>query len=74
MASTPGFEPGPHWWEASALITKQSCQKDLSSRRIRESAGRSVHRHGAWGVGIIIVLYLWARYKFLKELPAVLMS
>ena len=19
MASTPGFEPGPHWWEASAL-------------------------------------------------------
>ena len=21
MASTPGFEPGPHWWEASALAT-----------------------------------------------------
>ena len=21
MASTPGFEPGPDWWEASALIT-----------------------------------------------------
>ena len=21
MASTPGFEPGPHWWEASALST-----------------------------------------------------
>ena len=20
-ASTPGFEPGPHWWEASALTT-----------------------------------------------------
>ena len=19
MASTPGFKPGPHWWEASAL-------------------------------------------------------
>jgi len=19
MASTPGFEPGPHWWKASAL-------------------------------------------------------
>ena len=19
MASMPGFEPGPHWWEASAL-------------------------------------------------------
>ena len=21
MASTPGVEPGPHWWEASALNT-----------------------------------------------------
>ena len=21
MASTPGFETGPHWWEASALTT-----------------------------------------------------
>ena len=21
MASTPGFEPGPHWWEPSALTT-----------------------------------------------------
>ena len=22
MASTPGFEPGPHWWEASVLTTE----------------------------------------------------
>ena len=22
MASTPGFEPRPHWWEASALATE----------------------------------------------------
>ena len=21
MALTPGFEPGPHWWEGSALTT-----------------------------------------------------
>ena len=21
MVSTPGFEPGPHWWEASALTS-----------------------------------------------------
>ena len=21
MVSTPGFEPGPHWWKASALTT-----------------------------------------------------
>ena len=25
MASTPGFEPRPHWWEASALITAPRC-------------------------------------------------
>ena len=24
MASIPGFEPGPHWWEASALTTAPS--------------------------------------------------
>ena len=24
MASTPGFEPGPHWWETSALTTAPS--------------------------------------------------
>ena len=24
MASTPGFEPGLHWWEASALTTAPS--------------------------------------------------
>jgi len=24
MASTLGFEPGPHWWEASALTTAPS--------------------------------------------------
>ena len=25
MASTPGFEPRPHWCEASALITAPLC-------------------------------------------------
>ena len=24
MASMPGFEPGPHWWEATALTTAPS--------------------------------------------------
>ena len=24
MASTLGFDPGPHWWEASALTTAPS--------------------------------------------------
>ena len=25
MVLTPGFEPGPHWWEASALTTRHLC-------------------------------------------------
>ena len=27
MASTSGFEPGPHWWEAIALTTAPSFDK-----------------------------------------------
>ena len=27
MASTLGFEPGPHWWEASALTTAPPLQR-----------------------------------------------
>ena len=30
MASTPGFEPGPHWWEVSALTTAPSLAPHLS--------------------------------------------
>ena len=26
---TPGFEPGPHWWEASALTTTPSFSAPL---------------------------------------------
>jgi len=30
MASKPGFEPGPHWWEASALTTAPSpCSQEM---------------------------------------------
>ena len=33
MVSTPGFEPGPHWWEASALTTAPPLlPKDLQCR------------------------------------------
>ena len=37
MASTPGFEPGPHWWEASALTTASSLasQKTDMEKRVR---------------------------------------
>ena len=33
MASTPVFEPGPHWWEASALTTAPSLAPLLSAIR-----------------------------------------
>ena len=29
VASTPGFEPGPHWWEASAITTALSLLPNL---------------------------------------------
>ena len=29
MTSTPGFEPGPHWWEASALTATPSFSAPL---------------------------------------------
>ena len=29
MALTPWFEPGPHWWEASALTRAPSLYLDL---------------------------------------------
>ena len=29
MTSTPGFEPGPHWWEASALTSTPSFSAPL---------------------------------------------
>ena len=38
MASTPGVEPGPHWWEASALTTappllpKEKKSRDIKNR------------------------------------------
>ena len=29
MASTPGVEPGPHWWESSALTTAPHCANTI---------------------------------------------
>ena len=50
MASTPGFEPGPHWWEASALTTAPSCpfpyvkimkQQGLYQNKVNSSLART---------------------------------
>ena len=32
MASGPGIEPGPHWWEASALTTTPSPLPSLTEQ------------------------------------------
>ena len=37
MPSTPGFEPGPHCWEASALITAPPLPPDRLSRGFVEN-------------------------------------
>ena len=34
MASTPGFEPGLHWWEASALTTAPPLLSELNLNKI----------------------------------------
>ena len=38
MASTPGFEPGPHWWEASALTTGPSLAPQIHYKRLFSSS------------------------------------
>ena len=38
MASTPGFEPGPHWWGASVLTTAPSLTpQGTTCRRLKPS-------------------------------------
>ena len=45
MASTQGFQPGSHWWEASALATAPS----LDESKRKESSGeakKELKKHG----------------------------
>ena len=48
MASTPGFEPGPHWWEASALTTATSLAPP--------ALGPIVHVQALVGLGNLIII------------------
>ena len=41
MASTPGFKPGPYWWEASALNTAPPLLPELVNGTIITEAKRS---------------------------------
>ena len=42
MASTPGFEPGPHWWEASTLtsVPSPASQKTDLEKRVSAEKGK----------------------------------
>ena len=60
MASTPGVEPGPHWWEASALNTAPPLLPTLA-----DSSGVSLslgHTH--------IGLPYWFNVNFPTSIPA----
>ena len=37
MSSMPGFEPGPDWWEASALTTQQTTLGPQQTQQITGS-------------------------------------
>ena len=41
MVSTPGFEPGPHWWEASALTTAPLGDIKISDLCLVQKYGRT---------------------------------
>ena len=43
MALTPGFEPGPHWWEVSALTTEP-----LLLPEVTISSGATIHTCYSW--------------------------
>ena len=50
MVSTPGFEPGPPWWVASALTTAPSLdpRKEKEKPRIKEKARIRVNTIFGW--------------------------
>ena len=57
MASTPGFAPGPRWWEASALTTAPSLARDdknASNRQLSLLLG-----HYCQNLAIIEQTCLW---------------
>ena len=59
MASTPGFEPGPNWWEANAPTTAQP----LLPKLFREPF-LSYHRREEW----------WEKGKRSRERPTPFIS
>ena len=60
MTPGPGIEPGPHWWEASALTTAPSLLRVLI---VMEMSLFSISQlptiHSLGGTHIFIVQNLW---------------
>ena len=56
MTSSPGIEPGPHWWKASALTTVPSLLPQIIAKNMGRAARRQLEgRHLLFGE------YLWSR-------------
>ena len=55
MTSSPGIEPGPHWWKASALTTVPSLLPQIIAKNMGRAARRQLEgRHLLFGE------YLWS--------------
>ena len=46
MASTPGVERGPHWWEASALTTAPPLLPKVMAKNGRSVLARDTEQEG----------------------------
>ena len=56
MALTPGFEHGPHWWEASALTTVPSLALHVCTAEADSSLNKPTY---IYSVGLAKGLLLW---------------
>ena len=66
MASTPGFEPGPQWWETSALTTAPSLRVHQRAFQylIYPNTLRYLPQHGVVGVRTGNILKLLGHFYF----------
>ena len=49
MTSSPGIEPGPHWWEAGALWSRHTKRKINSLEQVQVILGRDYSEHERLG-------------------------
>ena len=56
MVSTPGFEPGPHWWEASALTNAPPLLPKTRNKAITSNGYSSAIAKHVTSTGTILAL------------------